>query len=74
MQQRLYRLTKFLDQGLGSAQSTLDDSLNGNSYTDQGFPWVFYNMGISWVRYAPVELLLHPRSEDEICLLDKVSY
>jgi hypothetical protein len=29
MQQRLYRLNKFLGQGLGSAQPILDDSLNG---------------------------------------------
>jgi hypothetical protein len=45
MQQSLYRLTKFLGQGLGSAQPILDDSLNGNLYTDQGFSYIFEQGG-----------------------------
>jgi hypothetical protein len=47
MQQRLYRLNKFLGQGLGSAQHVSNDSLNGNLYTDQGFSYNFNKMGIS---------------------------
>jgi hypothetical protein len=47
MQQRFYRLTKFLGQGLGSTQPILDDSLNGNLYTDQGFSDKYNKMVIS---------------------------
>jgi hypothetical protein len=47
MQQRFYRQTKFLGQGLGSAQPILDDSLNGNLYTDQSFSSNFNKMVIS---------------------------
>jgi hypothetical protein len=47
MQQKSYRLNKFLGQGLGSAQPILDDSLNGNLYTDQGFSYKYNKMVIS---------------------------
>jgi hypothetical protein len=47
MLQRFYILTKFLGQGLRSAQPIPDDSLNGNWYTYQGFHYSFYKMGIS---------------------------
>jgi hypothetical protein len=43
----LYRLSKFLGQGLGSAQPISDDSLNGDLYPDQGFSYNFNRMGIS---------------------------
>jgi hypothetical protein len=52
IQPRLYRLTKFLGQGLGSAQPILDDSLYGNLYTDQGFSDNYNKMGISYVRWV----------------------
>jgi hypothetical protein len=47
MQQSLYRLTKFLGQGLESAQPILDDSLTENLYTDQGFSDNYNKMVIS---------------------------
>jgi hypothetical protein len=47
MHRRIYRLTKFLGQGLGSAQPILDDSLNDNLYTDQGFSDNYNKMVIS---------------------------
>jgi hypothetical protein len=45
MQQSLYRLTKFLGQGLGSAQPIPYASLYGNLYICQGFSYIFQQDG-----------------------------
>jgi hypothetical protein len=47
MQQRFYRLTKFLGPGLGSAQPISSWLLNGILYIDQSFSSNFNKMVIS---------------------------
>jgi hypothetical protein len=62
MQQSLYRLNKFLGQGLGPAQLILDNSLSGNLYIDQGFSYIFkqdgYLLGDMCLSWTPTPHLV----------------